>query len=39
MEGRFCTPQDIADVIVFFYVGTSMITGRTVVVDGGLSLS
>jgi 3-oxoacyl-[acyl-carrier protein] reductase len=36
---RFCTPQDIADVIVFLCVGTSMITGQTVVVDGGLSLS
>jgi 3-oxoacyl-[acyl-carrier protein] reductase len=35
---RFCTPQDIADVIVFLCVGTSMITGQTVVVDGGLSL-
>jgi 3-oxoacyl-[acyl-carrier protein] reductase len=35
---RFCTPQDIADVIVFLCVGTSMITGQTIVVDGGLSL-
>ena len=35
---RFCTPQDIADVIVFLCVGTSMMTGQTVVVDGGLSL-
>ena len=33
-----CTPQDIADVIVFLCVGTSMINGQTVVVDGGLSL-
>jgi NAD(P)-dependent dehydrogenase (short-subunit alcohol dehydrogenase family) len=37
MEGRFCTPQDIADVVVFLDLGTSMITGQTVV-DGGLSL-
>jgi NAD(P)-dependent dehydrogenase (short-subunit alcohol dehydrogenase family) len=35
---RACTPQDIADVIVFLCVGTSMINGQTVVVDGGLSL-
>jgi 3-oxoacyl-[acyl-carrier protein] reductase len=35
---RCCTPQDIADVIVFLCVGTSMITGQTIVVDGGLSL-
>jgi 3-oxoacyl-[acyl-carrier protein] reductase len=35
---RACTPQDIADVIVFLCVGTSMITGQTVVVDGGLTL-
>ena len=34
---RACTPQDIADVIVFLCVGTSMITGQTVVVDGGLT--
>ena len=24
-----CTPQDIADVIVFLCVGTSMINGKT----------
>jgi 3-oxoacyl-[acyl-carrier protein] reductase len=35
---RICTPQDIADVIVFLCVGTSMITGQTVEVDGGFSL-
>jgi 3-oxoacyl-[acyl-carrier protein] reductase len=35
---RFCTPQDLADVIVFLCAGTSMITGQTIVVDGGLSL-
>jgi 3-oxoacyl-[acyl-carrier protein] reductase len=35
---RSCVPQDIADVIVFLCVGTSMITGQTIVVDGGLSL-
>ena len=36
---RICTPQDIADVIVFLCVGTSMITGQTIVVDGGALLS
>jgi 3-oxoacyl-[acyl-carrier protein] reductase len=35
---RICTSQDIADVIVFLCVGTSMITGQTIVVDGGFSL-
>ena len=35
---RLCTPQDVADVIVFLCVGTSMITGQTIVVDGGYSL-
>jgi 3-oxoacyl-[acyl-carrier protein] reductase len=35
---RICTAQDIADVIVFLCVGTSMITGQTIVVDGGFSL-
>jgi 3-oxoacyl-[acyl-carrier protein] reductase len=35
---RICTPQDIADVIVFLCVGTTMITGQTIVVDGGFSL-
>ena len=35
---RICTPQDVADVIVFLCVGTSMITGQTVAVDGGALL-
>ncbi len=35
---RICRPQDIADVIVFLCVGTSMITGQTVAVDGGALL-
>jgi 3-oxoacyl-[acyl-carrier protein] reductase len=35
---RCCVAQDIADVIVFLCAGTSMITGQTIVVDGGLSL-
>ena len=35
---RICTPQDIADVIVFLCVGTIMVTGQTIVIDGGASL-
>jgi 3-oxoacyl-[acyl-carrier protein] reductase len=35
---RRCTPEDIAEVIVFLAVGGRMVTGRTVVVDGGLTL-
>jgi len=35
---RICTPQDVADVIVFLCVGTSMITGQTLAVDGGALL-
>ena len=35
---RIHTPQDVADVIVFLCVGTSMITGQTVAVDGGALL-
>jgi 3-oxoacyl-[acyl-carrier protein] reductase len=35
---RISTPNDIADVIVFLCAGTSMITGQTIVVDGGYSL-
>jgi 3-oxoacyl-[acyl-carrier protein] reductase len=35
---RICHPREIAEVIVFLCVGTSMITGQTIVVDGGYSL-
>ncbi|MCW3475364.1 SDR family NAD(P)-dependent oxidoreductase [Limobrevibacterium gyesilva] len=35
---RRCTPDDLAEVIVFLGFGASMITGQTVVVDGGLTL-
>lgn len=35
---RRCTPDDIAEVIVFLGFGAAMITGQTVVVDGGLTL-
>jgi 3-oxoacyl-[acyl-carrier protein] reductase len=33
---RACTPEDIAEVILFFAAGAAMVTGQTLVVDGGL---
>ncbi len=35
---RRCTPDDIAEVIAFLGCGAAMVTGQTVVVDGGLTL-
>jgi 3-oxoacyl-[acyl-carrier protein] reductase len=35
---RRCAPEDIAEVIVFLLAGAAMVTGQTVVVDGGLTL-
>ncbi|HEX3535383.1 MAG TPA: SDR family oxidoreductase [Stellaceae bacterium] len=35
---RPCTPQDIADAIFFLCAGTAMVTGQTLIVDGGLTL-
>ncbi|EFH09967.1 SDR family NAD(P)-dependent oxidoreductase [Pseudoroseomonas cervicalis] len=35
---RRCTPEDLAEVIVFLLAGAGMVTGQTVVVDGGLTL-
>jgi 3-oxoacyl-[acyl-carrier protein] reductase len=35
---RRCTPDDIAEVIVFLLGRARMVTGQTVVVDGGLML-
>ena len=35
---RRCTPEDLAEVIVFLGFGASMVTGQTVIVDGGLTL-
>ena len=35
---RACTPQDIADAIFFLCAGTAMVTGQTLIVDGGLTL-
>jgi 3-oxoacyl-[acyl-carrier protein] reductase len=35
---RACKPEDIAETIFFLCVGAAMITGQTVIVDGGLTL-
>ncbi len=35
---RRCTPEDIAEVIVFLGVAAAMVTGQTIVVDGGLTV-
>jgi 3-oxoacyl-[acyl-carrier protein] reductase len=35
---RHCTPEDIAEVIVFLGFAGAMVTGQTVVVDGGMTL-
>ncbi len=35
---RRCRPEDLAEVIVFLLAGAGMVTGQTVVVDGGLTL-
>jgi 3-oxoacyl-[acyl-carrier protein] reductase len=35
---RACRPEDIAETIFFLCAGGAMITGQTVIVDGGLTL-
>jgi 3-oxoacyl-[acyl-carrier protein] reductase len=35
---RRCTPEDLAEVIVFLLAGARMVTGQTIVVDGGLTV-
>jgi 3-oxoacyl-[acyl-carrier protein] reductase len=35
---RRCTPEDLAEVMVFLLAGAAMVTGQTVVVDGGLTV-
>lgn len=35
---RRCTPEDIAEAIVFLGVAAAMITGQTIVVDGGMTV-
>ncbi|NPD17438.1 SDR family oxidoreductase [Xinfangfangia sp. D13-10-4-6] len=36
--GRRCTPEDIAESIVYLGFGAPMVTGQTLVIDGGLIL-
>ncbi len=35
---RRCEPEDIAEVVLFLCAGGAMVTGQTVIVDGGLTL-
>jgi 3-oxoacyl-[acyl-carrier protein] reductase len=35
---RRCTPDDIAEIIVFLGFGAAMVTGQTIIIDGGLTL-
>ncbi|MGI9500789.1 MAG: SDR family NAD(P)-dependent oxidoreductase [Geminicoccaceae bacterium] len=35
---RRCKPEDIAEVMLFLLAGAGMITGQTIVIDGGLTL-
>ena len=35
---RRCRPEDLAEVIVFLLAGAAMVTGQTIIVDGGLTL-
>lgn len=35
---RRCRPEDLAEVILFLGFGAAMVTGQTIVVDGGLTL-
>lgn len=35
---RRCAPEDIAEVMVFLLASAAMVTGQTIVVDGGLTL-
>ena len=36
---RACRPEDIADTIVYLLTRAPMITGQTIIVDGGLTLA
>ncbi|MEL6963199.1 MAG: SDR family oxidoreductase [Pseudomonadota bacterium] len=35
---RRCEPEDIAEVVLFLCAGGAMITGQTILIDGGLTL-
>jgi 3-oxoacyl-[acyl-carrier protein] reductase len=34
--GRVCNPEDVADVVLPLLLSSKMMTGQTVVVDGGI---
>jgi len=36
--GRAATPDDIADAVLFLAIGTSLVTGQVMVVDGGRTM-
>jgi 3-oxoacyl-[acyl-carrier protein] reductase len=36
--GRVCTPEDVAEVVLSLLTSAAMMTGQTVVVDGGMTL-
>lgn len=36
---RRCTPEDMAETIVYMLAGAGMVTGQTLIVDGGLTLA
>ena len=35
---RVCTPKDVADVVLPLLISASLVTGQTIVVDGGMTL-
>lgn len=37
--GRVCTPEDVADAILSIVTGSDMVTGQTLIVDGGWSVA
>ena len=36
---RRCTPEDLAETIVYMLAGAGMVTGQALIVDGGLTLA
>ena len=37
--GRVCTPEDVAECIVSLITGSSLVTGQTLTVDGGMMIA
>ena len=37
MLRRVCKPEDIAEVVFFLCTGAALVTGQTIVVDGGVA--